>query len=79
MSGDVRVENIDHSWTATKIVAIVVAVLTAGYMAPWAIAAVRDVRHWSVFWINLLLGWTIIGWIWALVLSLRSQRLRVNV
>ena len=79
MSVDVRVENIDHSWTVTKIVAIVVAVLTAGYMAPWAVAAVRDVRHWSVFWINLLLGWTIIGWIWALVLALRSQRLRVSV
>lgn len=79
MSNDVRVENIDHSWTVTKIVAIVVAVLTAGYMAPWAVAAVRDVRHWSVFWINLLLGWTIIGWIWALVLALRSQRLRVSV
>ncbi len=79
MSGDVRVENIDHSWTTTKIVAIVVAVLTGGYMAPWAVAAVRDVRHWSVFWINLLLGWTIIGWIWALVLALRSQRLRVSV
>ena len=75
---DVRVENIDHSWTATKIVAIIVAIVTAGYMAPWAVAAVRDVRHWSVFWINLLLGWTIIGWIWALVLALRSQRLRVS-
>jgi len=79
MSGDVRVENIDHSWTVTKIVAIVVAVLTAGYMAPGAVAAVRDIRPWSVFWIYLLLGWTIIGWIWALVLALRSQRLRVSV
>jgi hypothetical protein len=75
---NVRVENVDRSWTVTKIVAIVVAVLTAGYMAPWAIAAVRDVRHWGVFWLNLLLGWTIIGWIWALVLSLRSQRLVVT-
>ena len=28
--------------------------------------------------LNLLLGWTIIGWIWALVLSLRSQRLVVT-
>jgi hypothetical protein len=73
-----RVENIDRSWTLTKIVAIVVAVLTAGYMAPWAVAAVRDVRHWGVFWLNLLLGWTIIGWIWALVLALRSQRLVVT-
>ena len=75
---NVRVENVDRSWTVTKIVAIVVAVLTAGYMLPWAIAAVRDVRHWSVFWINLLLGWTIVGWIWALVMSLRAQRLVVS-
>ena len=75
---NVRVENVDRSWTLTKIVAIVVAILTAGYMLPWAIAAVRDVRHWGVFWLNLLLGWTIIGWIVALVLSLRSQRLVVT-
>ena len=74
MSGDVRVENIDHSWTTTKIVAVIVAILTVGYMLPWAIAAVRDVPHWSVFWVNLLLGWTVIGWIVALVMSLRSQR-----
>jgi uncharacterized membrane protein YqaE (UPF0057 family) len=58
------------SWTTTKVVAIV----TGLYMLPWAIAAVRDVRHWSVFWINLLLGWTIIGWIVALVMALRAQR-----
>ncbi len=72
-----RVENVDRSWTVTKIVAIVVAIVTAGYMLPWAIAAVRDVRHWSVFWVNLLLGWTIIGWVVALVMALRAQRLVV--
>jgi hypothetical protein len=72
------VQNVDRSWTVTKIVAIVVAVLTAGYMAPWAVAAVRDVRHWSVFCVNLLLGWTVVGWIWALVMALRSQRLVVT-
>jgi hypothetical protein len=71
---ELQVENIDRSWTATKVVAIVVAILTAGYMLPWAIAAVRDVRHWSVFWVNLLLGWTIIGWVVALVMALRAQR-----
>lgn len=70
----VRVEPVDRSWTATKVVSIIVAIVTAGYMLPWAIAAVRDVRHWGVFWVNLLLGWTIIGWIVALVMSLRSQR-----
>ncbi|MGV1006227.1 MAG: superinfection immunity protein [Candidatus Nanopelagicales bacterium] len=72
-----QVRNVDQSWTLTKIIALVVAVITGGYMAPWAVAAVRDVRHWSVFWINLLLGWTIVGWIVALVMALRSQRLRV--
>ena len=73
-----RVEPADRSWTTTKVVAVIVAILTAGYMLPWAIAAVRDVPHWGVFWINLLLGWTIIGWIWALVLSLRTQRLTIT-
>lgn len=69
-----RVEPENPSWTTTKVVAVIVAILTAGYMLPWAIAAVRDVPHWGVFWINLLLGWTIIGWIVALVMALRSQR-----
>ena len=70
-----HIEPADRSWTSTKVVAVLVAILTAGYMLPWAIAAVRDVRHWSVFWVNLLLGWTIIGWVVALVMALRRQRL----
>jgi len=69
-----RIEPEARSWTLTKVVAVIVAIVTAGYMLPWAIAAVRDVPHWFVFWINLLLGWTIIGWIVALVMSLRAQR-----
>jgi hypothetical protein len=73
-----HVEPADRSWTTTKVVAVIVAILTAGYMLPWAIAAVRDVRHWSVFWVNLLLGWTIVGWIVALVMSLRKQDLVIT-
>ncbi len=73
----IAVQPVDRSWTATKVVAVIVAILTGGYMLPWAIAAVRDVKHWGVFWLNLLLGWTIIGWIIALVMSLRAQRLTV--
>jgi len=68
-----QIEPAHRSWTATKVVAIIVAILTAAYMLPWAIAAVRDVRHWSVFWVNLLLGWTIVGWIIALVMALRAR------
>ena len=70
----VYIEPESPSWTTTKVVAVVVAILSAGYMLPWAIAAVRNVPHWSVFWVNLLLGWTIVGWIIALVMSLRARR-----
>jgi hypothetical protein len=73
-----QIEPEHRSWTTTKVVSIIVAILSAGYMLPWAIACVRDVRHWSVFWINLLLGFTIIGWIVALVLALRRQRFVVT-
>ena len=52
----VHIEPESPSWTTTKVIAVIVAILTAGYMLPWAIAAVRDVPHWSVFWVNLLLG-----------------------
>lgn len=72
------VEPENKSWGVTKIVAIIVAIVTGLYMLPWAIAAVRDVPHWSVFWVNLLLGWTIIGWIVALVMAFRAQRLVVR-
>lgn len=71
---NVHIEPSARSTTATKVIAVIVAIITAGYMLPWAIAAVRDVPHWSVFWVNLLLGWTIIGWIVALIMSLRMQR-----
>ena len=74
----VNVEPAAKSWTTTKVVAVIVAILMAGYMLPWAIAAVRDVPHWSVFWVNLLLGWTVVGWIVALVMSLRAQRLVIT-
>ena len=43
-------------------------------MLPWAIAATRGKANSGVIgWINLLLGWTVIGWIWALVLSLTAH------
>jgi hypothetical protein len=73
-----QVEPASPSWTLTKVVALVVAILSAGYMLPWAIAAIRDVPHWTVFWVNLLLGWTVVGWVVALVMSLRRQRLVIR-
>lgn len=48
----------------------VVTALTVGYMLPWAIAATRrksDAAPIAV--LNLLLGWTFIGWVAALVMA----------
>ena len=67
------IEPVGKSWTVTEIVALIVAIALGFYTPPWAITAFRDVKHWRVFWVNLLAGWTIIGWIIALVMALRSQ------
>jgi hypothetical protein len=64
-----------ESSTTVKVVAWIVAVLSSLYMLPWAIAATRNLRnHWTIFWIDLLLGWTIVGWIIALVMACRSKK-----
>lgn len=56
-------------------IAVVLAIATAGYLAPWAIAAVRGRSNvWAVFWVNLLTGWTVLGWCIALYMSLTSHR-----
>jgi hypothetical protein len=40
------------------------------YLAPTAIAAYRDhIDKNAIFLVNLLLGWTVIGWVVALVWS----------
>lgn len=59
----------------SSVVAILVAIVTAGYMLPWAIAAVRgNANTGAVFWVDLLLGWTVVGWVVALVMSIREHR-----
>jgi hypothetical protein len=41
-----------------------------GYFLPWAIAATRRKSNsLSIMLINLLLGWTFIGWVIALVMA----------
>lgn len=46
------------------------AILTVGYLFPWALAASRGASNSaSIFWLNLLTGWTGIGWIAALVMA----------
>lgn len=57
-------------------IAVVVAVLTLGYMLPWMIAALRGKsNHWAIFWLNLLAGWTIIGLVAAFVMAVMPHRI----
>ena len=62
---------------AVIVVAWIVAVLSAGYMLPWAIAATRGKANGgAVFVVNLFLGWTLIGWVVALVMACGSHGFR---
>ena len=49
-------------------------------MLPWAIAATRNSStQWAVFAVNLLLGWTFLGWIAALVMAVVGGSGTTNV
>lgn len=64
-----------ESSTAVLVVSWVLSVLTGLYLLPWAIAATRGkANQWAVFTVSLLLGWTGIGWIIALVMACTAHR-----
>ena len=52
--------------------ALLLSVLTIGYLLPTSIALVRRVPTGVCSFVNLLLGWTVIGWIAALILAFRT-------
>lgn len=61
--------------TAHIVIAWISAVGTLGYLLPWAIAATRNRRNVaSVALIDLLLGWSLIGWVVALVMACGSDQ-----
>lgn len=63
-----------ESSTAHIVIAWIVAALTLGYMLPWAIAATRNKTNTlAIALVNALLGWTLVGWIVALVMSASSE------
>ena len=52
----------------------IVAVVTFGYMLPWAISASRGSRNSAAtFMVNLFLGWTVIGWFVALAMAMKAH------
>jgi|GEM_PF-5292379 len=51
--------------------ALALAVLTLGYLAPWAIATRRGRGDTgNIGLVNALTGWTVIGWVVALAMAL---------
>ena len=53
----------------------IVAVSPAGYMLPWAIAVTRGTSNsTAVGLVSFFLGWTVVGWIVALVMACAGQR-----
>ena len=55
-------------------IAWVSAVLTLAYMLPWAIAVTRGRSNMAAIGVlNLLLGWSLIGWIAALVMACQAH------
>ena len=52
------------------VCAWVLTLVTGGYLLPWAIAATRGKSNsGTIALVNLLLGWTVVGWIVALVMA----------
>lgn len=55
---------------ATVALAWIVTMLTVGYMLPWAIAVTRRSSNGAATGVVcLLLGWTVIGWVVALIMA----------
>jgi hypothetical protein len=60
---------------AEVAVAWIVAVVTFGYMLPWAIGATRGKSNsLPIALVNFFAGWTVIGWIIALVMACGSHQ-----
>ncbi len=60
---------------AVLVVAWLLAVASFGYLLPWAVAASRGrSNHGGIALVNLLLGWTGVGWAVALVMACSAHR-----
>ncbi|WP_448062023.1 superinfection immunity protein [Cellulomonas hominis] len=60
--------------SAVIAIAWVCTVLTLGYMLPWAIAATRGRSNQATIGVlNLLLGWSLIGWVVTLVMACQAH------
>jgi cytochrome bd-type quinol oxidase subunit 2 len=57
------------------LIALVAAIAIAIYLLPWLIARTRDTEHTTAIGLlNLLLGWTAIGYLAALIWAITDQK-----
>lgn len=53
--------------------AVIIAIFVA-YFTPWIVAMLRGHRQrYAILALNLFLGWTLIGWVFALVWCLTNE------
>ncbi len=77
-AGTYRTDRSDKPIQTT--VAWILTILTALYFLPWAIAATRGKSNsGAIGWINFLLGWTVVGWIIALIMACSAHQVISNV
>jgi Superinfection immunity protein len=56
------------------VVSWIAAAASMGYLLPWAVATTRhQSASASIGWLNLLLGWTGVGWIVAFVRACAAE------
>jgi hypothetical protein len=78
--GQVVVTRQHQSSTVHVVIAWIFAVGTGGYLLPWAIAATRNKENTlAIALIDLLLGWSVVGWIAALVMACTANPVRQTV
>ncbi len=60
--------------TVVAVLAWIVAAITLLYMLPWAVAVTRNRSNMAAIGlVNLLLGWSFIGWVVSLVMACGSE------
>lgn len=61
--------------TGILIIVWALALCTLGYLLPGAIATTRGCyRKVSIWLVNIFLGWSVIGWFWALIWSFINEK-----
>ncbi|MFJ4899931.1 MULTISPECIES: superinfection immunity protein [unclassified Streptomyces] len=61
-------------------VLLLIVLIVAAYFVPTVVAFARGVSNsGSVFVLNLFLGWTVVGWVVALAMAVRSTQPRTQM